>query len=91
MGTWGGDSVPDRDYGRFARLLAAGRFPVRHFCRRPTALKTSIRRWTISHGQDRPPADRHVEKADAMRIGIDFDNTIVATTACFTPRRWSAG
>ena len=22
LGTWGGDSVPDRDYGRFGRLLA---------------------------------------------------------------------
>ncbi len=29
LGTWGGDSVPDRDYGRFARLLGNGRFPVR--------------------------------------------------------------
>ncbi len=28
LGTWGGDSVPDRDYGRFARLLGSGRFPV---------------------------------------------------------------
>jgi S-(hydroxymethyl)glutathione dehydrogenase/alcohol dehydrogenase len=26
MGTWGGDSVPDRDYGRFGRLLASKRF-----------------------------------------------------------------
>lgn len=29
LGTWGGDSLPDRDYGRFGRLLASGRFPVR--------------------------------------------------------------
>ncbi|MEQ9519826.1 MAG: zinc-binding dehydrogenase, partial [Parvibaculum sp.] len=28
LGTWGGDSQPDRDYGRFAKLLGAGRFPV---------------------------------------------------------------
>jgi S-(hydroxymethyl)glutathione dehydrogenase / alcohol dehydrogenase len=28
MGTWGGDSVPDRDYGRFAKLLASERFPA---------------------------------------------------------------
>src|SRR6202163_1490797 len=28
LGTWGGDSVPDRDYGRYGRLLASGRFPV---------------------------------------------------------------
>ncbi|MEP2640023.1 zinc-binding dehydrogenase [Roseobacter sp.] len=29
MGTWGGDSVPDRDYPRFAKLIGSGRFPVR--------------------------------------------------------------
>lgn len=29
MGTWGGDSQPDRDYPRFAKLLGSGRFPVR--------------------------------------------------------------
>jgi S-(hydroxymethyl)glutathione dehydrogenase/alcohol dehydrogenase len=29
LGTWGGDSVPDRDYPRFGRLLASNRFPVR--------------------------------------------------------------
>tara|TARA_R110002110_G_scaffold405945_1_gene625396 strand:- start:6469 stop:7509 length:1041 start_codon:yes stop_codon:yes gene_type:complete len=28
LGTWGGNSDPDRDYGRFAKLLGAGRFPV---------------------------------------------------------------
>lgn len=28
MGTWGGDSFPDRDYGRFAKLLGSGRFPA---------------------------------------------------------------
>lgn len=28
LGTWGGDSMPDRDYPRFGRLLASGRFPV---------------------------------------------------------------
>jgi S-(hydroxymethyl)glutathione dehydrogenase/alcohol dehydrogenase len=39
MGTWGGDSVPDRDYGRYARLLGAGRFPVRNLLSKPYALK----------------------------------------------------
>jgi S-(hydroxymethyl)glutathione dehydrogenase / alcohol dehydrogenase len=39
MGTWGGDSVPDRDYSRFARLLGAGRFPVRDLLSRPYALE----------------------------------------------------
>src|SRR5450631_4485642 len=38
LGTWGGDSVPDRDYGRFGRLLACGRFPVRDLLSKPYAL-----------------------------------------------------
>ncbi len=38
MGTWGGDSVPDRDYGRYARLLGAGRFPVRNLLSKPYTL-----------------------------------------------------
>ena len=38
MGTWGGDSVPERDYGRFARLLASGRFPVRDLLSKPYKL-----------------------------------------------------
>jgi S-(hydroxymethyl)glutathione dehydrogenase/alcohol dehydrogenase len=38
LGTWGGDSVPDRDYGRYARLLAAGRFPVRELLSAPYRL-----------------------------------------------------
>jgi S-(hydroxymethyl)glutathione dehydrogenase / alcohol dehydrogenase len=38
MGTWGGDSVPDRDYARFARLLACGRFPVRELLSKPYRL-----------------------------------------------------
>jgi S-(hydroxymethyl)glutathione dehydrogenase/alcohol dehydrogenase len=28
LGTWGGDSVPDRDYPRYAKLIASGRFDV---------------------------------------------------------------
>jgi S-(hydroxymethyl)glutathione dehydrogenase/alcohol dehydrogenase len=38
LGTWGGDSVPDRDYGRFGKLLASGRFPVRELLSRPYRL-----------------------------------------------------
>lgn len=30
-GTWGGDSVPDRDYPRYGRLLASGRFDLKKF------------------------------------------------------------
>lgn len=39
LGTWGGDSVPDRDYGRFARLLGSGRFPVRDLLSKPYSLE----------------------------------------------------
>lgn len=38
LGTWGGDSVPDRDYGRFARLLASGRFAPRDLLSAPYSL-----------------------------------------------------
>lgn len=38
LGTWGGDSVPDRDYGRFARLLGSERFPVRDLLSKPYSL-----------------------------------------------------
>jgi S-(hydroxymethyl)glutathione dehydrogenase/alcohol dehydrogenase len=39
LGTWGGDSVPERDYGRFAKLLSAGRFPVRDLLSSPYGLE----------------------------------------------------
>jgi S-(hydroxymethyl)glutathione dehydrogenase/alcohol dehydrogenase len=38
LGTWGGDSAPDRDYGRFGRLLGSGRFPVRDLLSKPYSL-----------------------------------------------------
>jgi S-(hydroxymethyl)glutathione dehydrogenase / alcohol dehydrogenase len=38
LGTWGGDSHPDRDYGRYGRLLASGRFPVRDLLSKPYSL-----------------------------------------------------
>jgi S-(hydroxymethyl)glutathione dehydrogenase / alcohol dehydrogenase len=31
LGTWGGDSVPDRDYPRYARLIEAGRINLQPF------------------------------------------------------------
>ena len=43
LGTWGGDSVPDRDFGRFGRLLASGRFPVRDLLSKPYALEQADR------------------------------------------------
>jgi S-(hydroxymethyl)glutathione dehydrogenase/alcohol dehydrogenase len=39
MGTWGGDSQPDRDYGRFAKLISSGRFPVRDLLSAPYSLE----------------------------------------------------
>lgn len=38
MGTWGGDSVPDRDYGRYGKLLASGRFAARELLSKPYRL-----------------------------------------------------
>jgi S-(hydroxymethyl)glutathione dehydrogenase/alcohol dehydrogenase len=38
LGTWGGDSFPDRDYGRYGRLLASNRFPVRDLLSKPYRL-----------------------------------------------------
>lgn len=38
LGTWGGDSIPDRDYGRFGRLLGSGRFSVRDLLSKPYRL-----------------------------------------------------
>lgn len=39
LGTWGGDSVPDRDYPRYGRLIAAGRFPARDLLSEPYRLE----------------------------------------------------
>lgn len=38
LGTWGGDSKPDRDYSRFAKLLASDRFPARDLLSKPYEL-----------------------------------------------------
>ena len=38
LGTWGGDSVPDRDFARYGRLLSSGRFPVRDLLSKPYTL-----------------------------------------------------
>jgi S-(hydroxymethyl)glutathione dehydrogenase / alcohol dehydrogenase len=39
LGTWGGDSIPDRDYGRYANLLSSSRFPVRQLLSAPYRLQ----------------------------------------------------
>jgi S-(hydroxymethyl)glutathione dehydrogenase/alcohol dehydrogenase len=39
MGTWGGDSVPDRDYPRYGRLLGLGRYPVKSLLSAPYRLE----------------------------------------------------
>ncbi len=41
LGTWGGDSQPDRDYGRFAKILGSGRFPIRDLLSKPYALSNA--------------------------------------------------
>ncbi len=38
LGTWGGDSYPDRDYGRFGKLIASGRFPAKDLLSKPYSL-----------------------------------------------------
>jgi S-(hydroxymethyl)glutathione dehydrogenase/alcohol dehydrogenase len=38
MGTWGGDSVPDRDYPRYGKLLGTGRFPLNNLLSKPYSL-----------------------------------------------------
>lgn len=38
LGTWGGDSRPERDFASFASLLAAERFPVRRLLSAPYSL-----------------------------------------------------
>lgn len=39
MGTWGGDSVPDRDYSRYARLISDSPFPVKSLLSDPYKLE----------------------------------------------------
>ena len=43
LGTWGGDSVPDRDNRRYARLLASGRFPIENLLSKPYRLEEADR------------------------------------------------
>ena len=38
LGTWGGDTDPDRDFPRYARLLASGRLPLGRLLSRPYRL-----------------------------------------------------
>jgi S-(hydroxymethyl)glutathione dehydrogenase/alcohol dehydrogenase len=46
LGTWGGDSQPDRDYARFARLLGSGRFDAGGLLSAPYALADADRALT---------------------------------------------
>lgn len=39
MGTWGGDSAPDRDYPRFGEMLASGRFDLKALLSKPYRLE----------------------------------------------------
>lgn len=52
MGTWGGDSVPDRDYGRFGRMIAADRFPARELLSKPYRLDQASQALSdLAHGK----------------------------------------
>lgn len=78
LGTWGGDSVPDRDYPRFGKLLASERFPVRDLLSAPYRLdQASQALEDLSAGRvGRPMIEMSKTESMPMRIGIDFDNTI---------------
>jgi S-(hydroxymethyl)glutathione dehydrogenase/alcohol dehydrogenase len=39
LGTWGGDSIPERDYARYASLLTNGRYAVRQLLSTPYRLE----------------------------------------------------
>lgn len=39
MGTWGGDSVPDRDFPLYASYIGSGKFPVRELLSKPYSLE----------------------------------------------------
>ncbi len=93
MGTWGGDSQPDRDYGRFAKLISSGRFPVRDLLSapyQPRGHQRGARRHAL--GQDRPAADRHEQALGRRRCASASISTTPSstTTACFMPRRSNA-
>ena len=62
-GTWGGDSVPDRDYGRFGRLLASGRFDPRPLLSAPYSLsQASMALGDLSAGRvGRPLIDMRLD------------------------------
>jgi len=64
LGTWGGDSIPDRDYGRFARLLGSGRFPVRDMLSKPYALEETDQALNdLASGKvSRPLIDMHLRR-----------------------------
>jgi S-(hydroxymethyl)glutathione dehydrogenase/alcohol dehydrogenase len=39
LGTWGGDSIPDRDYPRYGKILNSGRFPIKDLISSPYRLE----------------------------------------------------
>ena len=39
MGTWGGDSNPDRDYGRFGKMLSNPNLPMKNLLSKPYRLE----------------------------------------------------
>ena len=95
LGTWGGDSVPDRDYGRYrapARLgpLSGARSLVEALS--PRAGRPGAA--GFGRGSGRAAADRHVA---ALNQGTPCGSASTSTirshvmTACFMQPRWNAG
>ncbi len=62
LGTWGGDSVPDRDYAPLRHVCSrSDRFPVRDLLSKPYSLAQADQALTGSGGgQGGSAADRHV-------------------------------
>ena len=85
LGTWGGDSEPDRDFPRFGRLLGAGRFPVRDLLSKPYKLAeaTDALQALADGVTGRPLIDMSLGVTLRMRIGVDFDNTLVCYDGVF--------
>ncbi len=87
LGTWGGDSVPDRDYARFGALAWLRPASIaRGFVEALSFVGNRSGAQRPGAGQSGSPADRYeirVRRNSAMRIGIDFDNTIVCYDGVF--------
>lgn len=69
LGTWGGDNVPDRDYPRYAKLLAAGRLDLEPLLSKSYGLAdVNAALDDLEHGRAaRPLLAIHAEPAPAAK------------------------